>query len=453
MTMAPRSGEAVGLEVETQTIEERYRARTQRSRSLHERAAEVLPGGSTRAGTFYAPYPAYMARGAGCRLWDVDGNEYIDCLNNYASLVHGHAHPRIVAALAEQAARGTAHGAPVEGEVALAEAITERVASVEQIRFTNSGTEAVMCAIRAARGFTGRPKVLKMEGGYHGTYDAAEVSVDPRTNAPTWPAGRPDGAGLSPGLTGEVLVGPFNDLATVADLIEQHRSELAAVIVEPVMFAAGAIPATEEFLRGLREATRLAGVLLILDEVASFRLARGGAQERFEVRPDLTTFGKIIGGGLPIGAFGGRADIMEIFDVRRPDAVFISGTFNGNAAAMAAGRVALDLLTTDEIGRINQLGDRLRAGLERAANDAGYPARVTGLGSLCHIHQTRAPVRDYRTAASAERSAARLMHLDLLNNGVFTAARGTFTVSTAMQPADIDEVVDAFHEVVTGLKP
>lgn len=309
-----------------------------------------------------------------------------------------------------------------------------------------------MCALRAARAFTGRPKVLKMEGGYHGSYDAAEVSVDPRNEAPPWPAGRPDGGGLSPGLTGEVLVGPFNDLATVAALIERHRDQIAAVIVEPVMVAAGVIPATEEFLRGLRTVTRDAGVLLILDEVATFRLARGGAQERYGVRPDLTTFGKIIGGGLPIGAFGGRADVMQLFDIRRQDAVFLSGTFNGHAAAMTAGRAALDLLTEDEISRINQLGDRLRSGLQQAADEIEFPLRVTGMGSLCHVHQTRAPVNDYRTATSgARRGIASLMHLALLNRGVFAAARGTFSVSTAMQPTDIDAVVEIFGAAIRPL--
>jgi len=450
MTMTAVNPTAAG--VAPGSIEERYRARTVRSRALHERALRVLPGGSTRAGTFYPPYPAYMQRGAGCRLFDVDGNEYVDCLNNYASLIHGHAHPRLVAVLADQAARGTAHGSPVEAEVALAEALTQRVASVDQVRFTNSGTEAVMCALRAARAYTGRSKVLKMEGAYHGSYDAAEVSVDPREDAPVWPAGRPDGAGLSPGLTGEVLIGPFNNLATVAALIDQHRGELAAVIVEPVMVAAGAIPATEEFLQGLRTVTRDADVLLIFDEVATFRLARGGAQERYGVRPDLTTFGKIIGGGLPIGAFGGSPDIMQAFDIRRPDAVFLSGTFNGNAATMVTGRAALDLLTADEIARINGLGDRLRTGLQSAADDAGFPACVTGVGSLCHVHMTPAAVHDYRSAAPGpRRNVSALMHLDLLNHGVFAAARGTFSISTPMQARDIEEVLGAFREVVRDL--
>ena len=233
-----------------QTVESTYRIRTLQSRALHERAVRSLPGGSTRAGTFYLPYPTYMARGRGCRLTDVDDNVYIDCLSNYTSLIHGHAHPGLMSTLSVHAARGTAHGAPVEAEIALAELITQRVPSVEQLRFTNSGTEAVMSAIRAARAATGRSKVLKMEGGYHGSYDAAEVSVDPGLDAPAWPTGRPDGAGISPGLGSEVLVAPFNDLATASELIDRHRRELAAVIVEPVMTAAGVIPQPRSFFAG-----------------------------------------------------------------------------------------------------------------------------------------------------------------------------------------------------------
>lgn len=439
-----------------QAIDAAYRSRTARSLALHERAVRSLPGGSTRAGTFYLPYPTYMAQGKGCRLTDVDGNEYIDCLSNYTSLVHGHAHPTLLATLADCAARGTAHGAPVEAEIALAESIGRRVQSVEQLRFANSGSEAVMGAIRAARAATGRAKILKMEGGYHGSYDAAEMSVDPGLDAPSWPIAKPDGAGLSPGLGGEVLIAPFNDLETAAALIDRHRHELAAVIVEPVMTAAGAIPATEEFLRGVRAATQAAGVLLILDEVVTFRLAMGGAQQRYGITPELTTFAKIIGGGLPIGAFGGSAAIMRAFDVRHPGAISVSGTFNGNLATMAMGRAALDLLSESEIVRINGLGDRLRGGLQRAADAAEFPARITGLGSVGHIHAGRGAstaVTSYRSARRDSRELASLVHLALLNHGVFLAPRGMFCVSTAMTEMDIDAVVAAFHEVAAELAP
>ncbi|MCZ7574541.1 MAG: aminotransferase class III-fold pyridoxal phosphate-dependent enzyme [Ardenticatenaceae bacterium] len=224
-------------------IEATYRERTGQSRALYQRALRSLPGGHTRSTTFYRPYPTFMERGAGCHLIDVDGNQYVDFLNNYTALVHGHAHPQITAAIARQAARGTGYAAPVEVQVVLADVITARVPSVEQVRFANSGTEGVLNALRAARAFTGRTKILKMEGGYHGTYDAVEVSVDPGPAGPPWPQGRPEGPGLSAGLTGEVLVAPFNRLTETAELIHRHRERLAAVIVEPMMGVAGMIPA------------------------------------------------------------------------------------------------------------------------------------------------------------------------------------------------------------------
>jgi len=428
-------------------LEATYRARTNGSSELYKRALANLPGGDTRTGTFFLPYPTFMARGAGCRLWDVDGNEYIDCLSNFTSLVHGHAHPDVTRAIAEQASRGTAHGAPVESQIALATAIRERLPSIELLRFANSGTEAAMMAIRAARAFSGRAKILKMEGGYHGSYDAARVSAHPRVldeTAPAWPLGEPDEAGLSPGAVAEVLIAPFNDLATTAAIVRRHRHELAAVIVEPMMGAAGMIPAERSFLSGLRDVTRESGVLLILDEVITLRLAWGGAQSLYDVTPDLTVLGKIIGGGLPVGAFGGRADVMAFYDPRRNDVITHSGTFNGNAATMAAGLATLELLTPAAIERVNGLGDRLRASLGGALAAAGIPAQVTGLGSLSQVHLSDAPVVDYRSAARVPGSAVALLHLALMNRGVFAASRGMFITSTAMLDADVDHVIASF---------
>ena len=435
-------------------LETRYRERTTRSYALYERALHSLPGGDTRNVLFYPPYPTFIDRGSGCRLFDVDGNEYLDFLSNYTSVIHGHAHPRIVAAITEQSAKGTAHGGPVELGIVLAEMLCARVPSVERVRFANSGTEAVLNAIRGARAFTGRSKILKMEGGYHGSYDAAEVSVDPGRDGPAFPTGRPDGLGLSPGLTGEVLVAPFNDLATTAGLIRRHARELAAVIVEPVMGSAGMIPADPVFLSGLREVTRATGVLLIFDEVISFRLAVGGAQALYGVRPDLTTFGKVIGGGLPVGAFGGRADIMALFDPRRAGHVSQSGTFNGNAATVVAGVVALELLDAEAIARINALGERLREELQATLDEAGVPARMTGRGSLMQVHFTDGPVQDYRDAARGKaKGVAHWLHLALLNRGIYPASRGMIIVSTPMSQREIDRMVSCFREAVADILP
>lgn len=308
-----------------------------------------------------------------------------------------------------------------------------------------------MMAIRAARAFSGRTKILKMEGGYHGSYDAARVSAHPRLSdavGPLWPLGEPDEAGLSPGAVAEVLIARFNDLATTAAIVRRHRHELAAVIVEPMLGAAGMIPAERSFLSGLRDVTSEAGVLLILDEVITLRLAWGGAQSLYGITPDLTLLGKIIGGGLPVGAFGGRADVMSFYDPRRSDVITHSGTFNGNAATMAAGLATLELLTATAIERINALGERLRASLGAALAAAGIPAQVTGLGSLSQVHLSDAPVVDYRSAARVQEGAAALLHLAFMNRGIFAASRGMFITSTAMQESDVDQVTAAFAEAV-----
>ena len=267
-------------------------------------------------------------------------------------------------------------------QLALAEEITRRIPSMQRVRFANSGTEAVMNALRVARAFTGRAKFLKMEGGYHGSYDPVEISIAPGPDGPVGGAGEPDEIGLSPALIGEVVVAPFNDLETTVGLIEEHREDLAAVIVEPMMGAGGMIPADQRYLDGLRAATTEHRVLLIFDEIISFRLAPGGAQQLYGIEPDLTTVGKIIGGGLPIGAFGGRSDVMALFDPRRPDRMTHAGTFNGSPICMAAGLASLALLTPSEIGRINGLGDRLRDGFQAGFTATGIRGRVTGQGSL-----------------------------------------------------------------------
>ena len=434
-----------------QRLRERFRARTSRSAALYARALGSLPGGNTRTSTFFRPHPLFADRAEGCRLHDVDGNVYLDLLNNFTSLIHGHAHPRVTAAIATQAAKGTVYAAPAEVQLALAEEITRRVPSMQRVRFANSGTEAVMNALRVARAFTGRSKFLKMEGGYHGSYDPVEISIAPGPDGPVWPAGEPDEIGLSPALTSEVLVAPFNDLETTLGLIERHHKDLAAVIVEPVMGAGGMIPADQRFLDGLRQATTAHRIVLILDEIISFRLAPGGAQQLYRIEPDLTTIGKIIGGGLPIGAFGGRADIMALFDPRRSDRMTHAGTFNGSPICMAAGLASLELLTPAEIDRINRLGDRLRDGFQAAFTATGVRGRATGHGSLVQTHLVDGEVRNYRDGARAPAWYRRVTHLALLIHGVFSGWRTSFNISTAMGETETDEAIAAFQGVLGEL--
>ena len=433
-------------------IEASYRTRTPRSAAFHQEARHLIPGGVTRSVAFYPPYPLCIASGRGCRVTDLDGHEYVDHLNNFGSLIHGHAPPSVVLAVSAQLALGTDFGAPNEQQLALATEIARRVPSVERLRFTTSGTEANLYALRAARAFTGKPKILKMEGSYHGGYDSVSVSVDPGPDAPPWPQGRIGSRGLAPEVATNTLVAPFNDLDRCAEIIREHRDELAVVIVEAVTVR-GMIAADAAFLRGVQDVARESGVLFLLDEVVTFRLATGGAQSLFGVKPDITTFGKIIGGGLPVGAFGGRADIMDGFSVGHPQAIHHSGTFAGNAAVAAGGLATLALLSPAAFARVNLLGDRLREGLAGSVERAGLAAQVTGVGSLVGLHFSDTPVRDYRSSLVANREAMRWLHLALVNRGVFMRAAGAFFLSTAMSEVEVDETLAAIESALSDIGP
>ena len=278
-----------------------YRQTTAGSGALHEKAVAVMPGGTTRTTTYFEPYPLYIERGEGCRVWDADGTERIDMLGNYTAMILGHAHPKVQEAIRKQAARGTGFAAANPIEVQLATLLCERVPSLDAVRFCNSGTEATMFAMRLARAFTGRPKIARMEGGYHGTHDYAEVSTHPalsEAGPPEAPIARPDSMGTPAWALEQTVVLPFNNPDAAEAIIRRESGELAAVILEPIIGAGGVIPATVEFLERLRNVTRELAILLIFDEVISFRVAPGGAQQLYGVTPDLTTLGKIIGGGL-----------------------------------------------------------------------------------------------------------------------------------------------------------
>ena len=432
--------DAISL-LETEMLDE-YRRRTPRSEAWSQRAGRVMPGGDTRTGTFHLPYPVFAERGQGCRLWDVDGNEYFDFLNNFTSLLHGHAHPDVHQAMLAQCSQGTVHGTAHPLQVRLAELLVERVPSVEQVRFCNSGTEATLLALRAARAFTGKPKIMKMEGGYHGSHDWVSVAMAPpyETRAT---------AGLSAGALSEVLLGRYNDLDSTASLIRRHQDDLAAVIVEPMMGAGGSIVAAPEFLQGLRQVTDECGVLLVFDEIITFRLGYGGLQEHFGITPDLTTFGKIVGGGLPIGAFGGRSDVMATYDPTRPGSISHSGTYNGNAATMAAGIRTLELFPRDGVAELNRQGDAHRSRLTAILAKSGVTGEVVGFGSVMQVHFVNPPLMNVRDASRGDKRLLRLLHLGMLTNGVFGPARQMYVLSTAMTDGVLDTMAKRF-ELVLG---
>jgi glutamate-1-semialdehyde 2,1-aminomutase len=380
------------------------------SRDLFERALECMPGGNTRSTLYVPPRPPYAARGSGCELEDADGHRLIDLHGCYTVQVHGNAHPAIVEAATAALREGTCFGLPTAADVRLAEHLQERQPALDRLRFTNSGTEAVMMAIRGARAFTGRSRVLRFEGCYHGSYDAV-VNDGAR--------GRPSS------LEAEVVTVPFGDAESFVEALNRNDGHLACVLMDLMPNRAGLVPAAAGFVDLVRRETEARGIVWIVDEVITFRLSYGGLQDEYDATPDLTTLGKVIGGGFPVGAFGGRLDIMKVFDPCGPGAVAHGGTFSANPVTMSAGLAAMRLLNRTEIQRINGLGDRLRRELQAA----GY--RVNGHGSVLRI------VEDLDMTALWWR---------LYRSGVLIAQNGLMSISTAMNDATIDAVVEKFKE-------
>jgi glutamate-1-semialdehyde 2,1-aminomutase len=440
-------------------IENRYRQKTTKSYEQHVRARNHLPGGDTRTATYYQPYPTIMASGKGYCLYDVDGNQYIDLLNNYSALIHGHAHPRVIEAARSQLEKGSVFGSATEIQYLHAEHLCARVPCLEQVRYGNSGTEATLFAMRAARAFSGREMFIKMDGGYHGSHDFIEVNVFPGSRS------EPDKDGLparhvEPGapksVLNDILVVPFNDLDAVEGLLKKYDRQIAAVIVEPMLGALGMVVPRDGYLKTLRELTETYGVLLIFDEVITFRISTGGIQESDGVTPDLTALGKIIGGGFPIGAFGGRKDIMDLFNPSHPKAGFHSGTFNGTDVVMAAGLAALELYDQHTVDRINALGEKLRNGINEAFNHAGLTGQATGRGSLAQIHWRLGEIANAMDSVEGSFLAGdlpRYLHLELMNRGYYCAPRAMLVISTPMDENVIDGFLHAFAETLKVLKP
>ena len=394
------------------------------SRRLFDRMSAVMPAGSTRSTAYYAPYPVALARGSGYVVVDVDGNEYIDGLSNYSALVHGQAHPAIVEAIERAAALGYANPAPMEIQAELAERIYEAIPAVGKVRFTNSGTEAVMIAARAARAFTGRDRLVKAIGGYHGSWEQLAIGASEDQDVSAGTAGGAPGVPVA--IEHMLSSVAYNDVEHLEEIFERHGPEIAALIVEPVL---GHViePATDEYLRRARELCDANGALLVFDEVITLRLHRGGVQTLLGITPDLTTMGKIIGGGLPVGAIGGSDEVMAIFDPRNGYSIEHHGTSNGNPLSMAAGVVTLDLLSQEEIDRINALGAKLAEGLAEALDGSGLRALVTSSGSLVNIRGDAADVS--------------MLHRAALEAGVYMAPRGMLCISTPMDDAVVSELL------------
>jgi glutamate-1-semialdehyde 2,1-aminomutase len=446
---------STGVAASQSREEELYCRLTPTSYEYHKEGREYLPGADSRSPLFHPPYPVVLEEGHGCWLSDADGNTLLDLTGNHTSLVHGYGHPRLLEAVRDQLEKGTAFPGVTEPQVRLARSLCERVPSFERVRFANSGTEATMNAVRAARAFTGRPKIAKIEGGYNGSWDDVLVSTHPsgeQSGDLLRPGAAPASLGLSPESTENVVVLPYNEVEAAARLIEEQGEQLAAVIVEPVLGSAGMIPAEQGYLEMLREVTEALGILLLFDEVVSFRVAYGGAQEHYGIIPDLTCLGKLIGGGFPLGVFGGRSDIMAMFDPSRGrPQIPHPGSYNANPVSLVAGAATLDLLTNEAVRLLNLRGESLRRRIREAFEEFGLPAQVTGLGSLFAIHLTPQPVRSYRDTMGADAELRHRVFLGLFKEGVLIDPRGVGCVSTAIGEAEIEGFVDALRTVLRTL--
>jgi glutamate-1-semialdehyde 2,1-aminomutase len=417
---------------------------TSRSAELYDRALRVLPGGvnsPVRAMKAIGRGPVFVASGAGSRLTDVDGREYIDWVSSWGPLILGHADPEVVEAIRDAAARGTSYGAPTVGEVELAEEIAARMPSVEMVRMTSSGTEATMSAIRLARAVTGREKILKFAGAYHGHVDGllAQAGSGLATH------GIPASPGVPEGLAATTVVVPWNDAGALEAALERH--EFAALLAEPVPANMGVVPPEAGFLEALRRLATASGALLVFDEVITgFRVSRGGAQELLGVTPDLTIMGKIVGGGLPAAAYGGRRDVME--QVAPAGDVYQAGTLSGNPLAVAAGLVTLRRLDQEAYRRLEGLTERLAAGLREAAASAGRGLRVQSVPGLLTPFFTGGPVRDYTAAAACDQVAYGAWCRGLLERGVYPPAAQfeAWFPSLVHREADVEQTLAAAVE-------
>jgi glutamate-1-semialdehyde 2,1-aminomutase len=429
---------------------EEYQRRNPRSAARFATAQNVLAGGNSRLTAYFAPFPFYVDRGEGCLLFDLDGNQRLDFHNNATSLILGHHNPQVAAAVIAQTEKGTAFAIPTEPEVELASLLTAAIPSVERLRFTNSGTEGIALAIRAARVFTGKRKIAKIEGAYHGTSDQVSISVSidlSQAGQADSPQPVPSSGGLTPGTLHDVVIIPFNDPAAAKRIIAQHRHELAAVIIEPVLAGIGYVPAEPEFLDAVREACDGQETLLIFDEVQTLRMLPGGAQQWYNVIPDMTCLGKIIGGGLPVGAFGGRADIMAAFDATtQPPAIPHSGTFNANPMTMQAGLATMRQLTPEVYERLNEHGMTLRHQLEEMARSYGVAIRISGIASFFGMQLTDQPVVDYRSAQGQNPGLRQKLFLHLLNHGMFIANKLAGNISAPMGREELDSFVRAWEK-------
>lgn len=431
MTATGSAARARNIDLDTALAdaEARYIAANPKSKAHYERAAQTMPGGNTRTGMHFGPFPFVVEKAQGATVWDVDGHAYRDFVGDFSAGLFGHSHPVIKAAISEAMERGMALGAASVWEAQLSQLVCERVPSMERVRFCNSGTEANTFALLTARAITGRDGILVFEGGYHG----GSLSFPPGGNALNLPF--------------PTTIGNYNDAEGARALIEKHRDSLCAVLVEPMQGAGGAIPGSREFLQTLRDACTEHGVILIFDEVICSRLSGQAMQGMLGILPDMTTLGKYVGGGMAFGAFGGGAEIMDRFDPAKPGAFVHNGTFNNNVIMLAAGAAGLGkIYTPEKAAALNASGDMLRERLNALGQKRGVPLQVTGLGSVLHMHLQKAPITAPGDLRPVDPKLRALMHLDLIEKGIFATRRGMMVLSLAIEDEDHDALAGAIDE-------
>ena len=423
----------------------------EKSRGLFERASGLFPGGvnsPVRAFQAVGGTPVFLARGEGACVWDADGNRYTDFLGSWGPLLLGHSHPAVVAAIAKAAAQGTTFGASTEREVELGEAIRAGFPALERMRFVSSGTEATMSALRVARGFRGRSKLIKIDGGYHGHADMLLAAAG--SGAAT--LGIPGSAGVTAAAVADTIIVPFNDEAAMAAAFAANQGQVAALIIEPIPGNMGLVPPKPGYLAALRRLCDQEGAILIFDEVISgFRVGPGGAQGLFGIRPDMTCLGKIAGGGLPLGVYGGRADIMKVVAPEGP--VYQAGTLSGNPLAMAAGLAMLGQIDASSYNRLESLGARLEAGVKAAIAETRVPACIQRVGSAFTLFFCAGPVTDFTSAKLADFKAYAVFFHGMLDRGFYLppAQLEAAFISLAHQDTDVDSFVTATHETLAEM--
>ena len=414
------------------------------SKVCHEKLINYIPGGATRSLSYFKPYPLHIAYGKGAYVYTHEGHRLFDVTNAYGALVHGHGDPDVVKAVQDGIEKGSQYSTPTDGQYALAKLLCERIPGFEKVRFVNSGTEATLFAMRTARAFTGRDKILKMTGGFHGTHDCVAAST--KKNVIT--------AGIPAGMTQDMLEVPFNDGDALEKAVRENADKLAAVIMEPFLGAGGVVLPTPGFLQRARKVTQAHNVVLIFDEIFSYRVDTGGCQKLFGVVPDLTCVGKVVGGGLPIGVFGGKDEYMNIFCHEHTDTpLYHSGTFNGYETVMQAGFAALSKFDSAAVTAINLLGDRFQAGLLKSFEANGLNIQSNQIGSLLNLHFVNQPITTAEQVQESVEELHGLMHLSLLTKGVFTIPRGLFILSTVMTEPEIDGLVDKIDDTLKELLP